>query len=260
MKINTNIHACYNVFDSEELLEESIKCIRDFVSSITVIYQKKSHYGESCSEQLEQIVNDLKTKKLIDNLVCYTGKLNQAAENELNMNKFGYSTAIKQKCDYHMKMDCDEFYFEEDIKKILNIIEEYPVDIVTSYMRTYYKSSSYRLKNIEEYVVPVLFKVNENKNFMFMDPKPLLADPGRRMPYESCFCLSKDHPVMHHFSFIRKDIRKKFNNSVAKPSIQQHIEKMVLNYNNWKPGDKAFLFGNDVELEYTDKFKKEIKF
>ena len=54
----------YNVFDSEELLEGSINQIKKLASFISVVYQKKSNYGNDCSDNLENVLFDLKDRDL----------------------------------------------------------------------------------------------------------------------------------------------------------------------------------------------------
>ena len=52
----------YNVFDGEELLEESISKIRDNVDFICVVYQNTSNFGEF-RDDLEPFLYDLNTRK-----------------------------------------------------------------------------------------------------------------------------------------------------------------------------------------------------
>jgi hypothetical protein len=52
----------YNVFDGEELLESSIKLIRDNVDFISVVYQTTSNFGNQCSEELVPLLHRLKNE------------------------------------------------------------------------------------------------------------------------------------------------------------------------------------------------------
>lgn len=47
----------YNLFDGEELLESSIKSIRDNVDYISVVYQTVSNFGNPCSEDLVTLLS-----------------------------------------------------------------------------------------------------------------------------------------------------------------------------------------------------------
>jgi hypothetical protein len=256
-----NIHVAYSVFDSEELLEKSILNIRDFVSNISVIFQKVSYSGNKCSPHLEDLLHDLRRKKLIDNLVLFNTPLkNPPEENERIKHNMGYELALRSKSDYNMGLACDEFYFKDEFKKLLDILEENPVDLVTSYMYTYYKTTKYRYAEIENYVVPILNKVYEGNKYELSAPCPILIDPARKMKYNSCLCLPKEKPLMHHLHSIRKDFRKKLENSSAKNQWSDDIEKMVSWYNNWEPGKDAYLFRKYIKLEKTDRFAEEITY
>jgi len=257
------IHAAYNVFDNEELLEDSIRSIREFVDEVTIIYQKVSNFGQPCDPHLEDLLRHLRDDRLVDTLVSYNVQNVSPDINERKKNNIGYEFAKKSKSDYHMVMNCDEFYFKEGFLEIVELLKKYPVDVVTSYMYTYYKSSKYRFKEIENYSVAVMNKVCEGREYIQMAPNPLLLDPSRRMSYDSCFCFPKTTPHMHHLSHVRKDFSKKLLNSTARahdPQFETYIPKMVECYQNWRPVEDAFLFGKYVELERTDAFDKEIKF
>ena len=67
----TKYGICYNIFDGEELLEDSILQIRDVVDYISVVYQTESYWGNKCSENLIETLNKLKNEELIDELVYY---------------------------------------------------------------------------------------------------------------------------------------------------------------------------------------------
>ena len=250
----------YNVFDNEELLEDSILRIRNYADHVAVLFQEVSNVGNKCSDELVPFLKNLKSKGLIDRLIKYTPDLTESPEvNERIKNNVCLDISRQANCDYHMGMACDEFYFDE-LGEILVELEKNPVDIVTSYMYTYYKSSSYRFDTIEDYVVPILHKVYPDRNFEQNAPMPLLIDPTRRMKYDTCKCLSKENPIMHHLSHVRKDYGAKLYNSTANVNWYDRIPKMIEYYNNWKPGDDAYVHSGYEKLIYTDKFKKEIIF
>ena len=61
--------ASYNIFDGEELLEGSIKSIRDKVDYVSVVYQNVSNFNNNASENLDVVLKKLKDEKLIDELL-----------------------------------------------------------------------------------------------------------------------------------------------------------------------------------------------
>ena len=58
----------YNIFDGEEVLEGSIKQIRDQVDFISVVYQTKSNFGNTADSNLVPLLENLKSRGLIDKL------------------------------------------------------------------------------------------------------------------------------------------------------------------------------------------------
>ncbi len=66
----------YVVFDSEELLEASILSIRKDSDYICVVYQTISNWGNKTSNpHLEDFLQDLRSRKLVDELVFYEPKV-----------------------------------------------------------------------------------------------------------------------------------------------------------------------------------------
>ena len=56
----------YNIFDGEELLEGSIKQIRQHVDHISVVYQVVSNFGNPCNPELVPLLERLKSEGLVD--------------------------------------------------------------------------------------------------------------------------------------------------------------------------------------------------
>ncbi len=61
----------YNIFDGEELLENSIRSIRENVDYISVVYQEISNFGNPCNGNLVSLINKLKTEGLVDEVFKY---------------------------------------------------------------------------------------------------------------------------------------------------------------------------------------------
>jgi hypothetical protein len=58
----------YNVFDGEELLENSIKSIRDNVDYVSVVYQTVSNFGNPCDDGLVPLLEKLVKDGLVDEI------------------------------------------------------------------------------------------------------------------------------------------------------------------------------------------------
>ena len=86
----------YNIFDGEELLEDSISQIRDLVEYISVVYQTESYWGNKCSDNLVETLLKLKQKGLINDLVKYTN-IPQLSPHHNQINKRNIGIELSKK-------------------------------------------------------------------------------------------------------------------------------------------------------------------
>ena len=235
------IGVSFNIFDGEELLENSIKSIRNNVDYISVVYQTVSNFGNPCDEGLVPLLERLENKGLINELFLYKPKLNKGGHyNEIKKRNLGLYLSEGASCTHHMAMDSDEFYTDEQFKYMKKIVEEGKYESSACQMTTYYKEPIYRLDPKEDYYVSLLFKIRQGKEFVMGHPSPVLIDPTRRMDFGvSCKIFTRDEIEMHHMSFVRKNITIKLNNSSAKGSFSSKISKISDHYNKWEYPNKV---------------------
>jgi len=239
----------YNVFDGEELLEGSIKSIKDAVDYISVVYQTISNLGDKCSDDLIQTLEKLKINGLVDDIFLYTPKGFQPHDDETIKRQIGLELSLKNNCTHHMSMDTDEYYEKDKFHRIKKIVEDGDFDSSFCQMLTYYKTWEYRLDPPEEYYVPLIYKIDNHKNFVLGCPSPVLVDPTRRISrITKPLILERNQIEMHHGSYIRNDIRKKLNNSSASCNFKDDIEKLVNHYENWKYPDLVMWGGKPSRL------------
>jgi hypothetical protein len=234
----------YNLFDSEELLEGSIKQIRDLVDYVSVVYQKKSNFGNPCTENLVPLLEKLKSDGLIDELFEYIPQSLGGHGNELNKRNIGLQISKTNGCTHHMSMDSDEYFLPNEFKYLKDKITEGDYDSSFAQMLTYYKSWEYQLDPPEEYYVPLIIKIKNNNEFTFNYPSPVLVDPTRRVSkLNEPLVLTRNEIQMHHGSYIRDDIRVKLINSSASVNFNNEIDNIVNHYNNWEYPDKVLWGG-----------------
>jgi hypothetical protein len=245
----------YNVFDGEELLESSINSIRDNVDYISVVYQTTSNFGNPCDEGLVPLLNDLQERGLVDEVFEYRPKVNRGGHhNEITKRNIGVSLSQGAGCTHHMAMDSDEFYTHEQFNFMKKEIEEGDYDSSACQMTTYYKDSIYRLDPKEEYYVSLLFKIKNTSDYVMGTQFPVLVDPTRRMNPGKCRVFTRDEIEMHHMSYVRKDLRKKLQNSSASPNFK-NIDKLVNYFEEWEYPKQGLMGGapdtfyNIVEVE-----------
>lgn len=242
--------AAYNFYDGEELLEKSIMSIRQNVDFICIVYQTVSNYGEIWNDDNLNFLNNLIDKKLVDKIICYNTDLSSSPHfNELTKRNIGLNSCRDIDCSHMVMMDSDEFYIDSQLYDSKKLIENNDIDYSACRMFTYFKEPIYRIVPPEKYFVPFIHKIYNESEYILHHSYPVLVDPTRRLrgPYNKFHNFDMNEIVMHHYSFVRKDIRKKLTNSSAKCNIK-NIEYYIKLFNNWKPGQKNFHPANPKEF------------
>lgn len=241
----------YNIFDGEELLENSIKSIRENVDYISVVYQEVSNFGNPCDENLVTLLKSLKKEGLIDELHKYRPQPQRGGHfNEITKRNIGVFLSQGNGCTHHMAMDSDEFYTTEQFKFLKTTVLEGDYDSSVSQMCTYYKKPIYQLDPKEDYYVSLIFKIDDKSKYELGCPFPVLVDPTRRMVSDKCKIFTREEIEMHHMSFVRNNINTKLLNSSANSSFNTIIPKIVDYYNNWEyPNDVMWASGNLLKVK-----------
>ena len=213
----------YSVFDGEELLEASIRSVRDAVDYINVVWQDISWNGKyKASPNLYSFLSSLKKQHLIDEIIQFTPNLNIAAyENELIKRNIGLSYAQKSGVNYFMAMDCDEFYIREELENVKKeIIDK---EITNSYcpIIDYWTKPSMQCLKLGFYAVP-LFAYIDKSSQLGNNSEITLSDPTRGIitkidMHQYFFC----NIQMHHFSLVRKNLHRKLKAS-SSPIVQNY--------------------------------------
>ena len=218
----------YNVFDGEELLERSLRSVRNVASYIVVVYQTISNFKESASPELVPLLMRLKKQGLIDDLFLYEPQFDQQDDhyNEKRKRDIGLELVKRAGCDYFLSMDTDEFYHAEQIKKAMDFILDEKIECSAVNIVEYLKEPTNQLvngytfapiENKQEYnfYVPFIMKVHRFKEQKHSGIHfPCFVDPTRGLNNRDRFYLFPKHVVaMHHMCTIRQDLSRKYANS-----------------------------------------------
>ena len=232
----------YNIFDGEELLKDSILSVRENVDYISVVYQVTSNHGNECSPDLLDKLIALQEEDLIDDLVFYEPDLNKHPhDNELRKRNIGLYHSRGKHCTHHLSMDADEFYEKDLFREAKQFIDENDIDSCACRLFTYYKNNFTILDPLENYYVSFIYRIRDGFDYNII-PFPVLVDPTRRMPPGNFHLFTQDRLIMHHFSYVRDDIKKKMLNSSARQNTTDGaIAKVVFHYKTWQRGMDAYL-------------------
>lgn len=242
------IGVSYNLFDAEELLEGSIKCIRSEVDYISVVYQTISNFGNNCDKNLLPLLESLKLKGLIDELVPYFPDIQKGGHyNEITKRNIGLEHSKKNGCTHHMSMDSDEYYILDEFKKMKKVVFDGNYDSSACQLLTYYKEPNYIIDPPENYYVPLLYKIDKNSKYELGNRLPVLVDPTRSMTPGNCKIFTREEIQMHHFSYVRKNIMRKLQNSSAVVNFSNRLNHLVDYHKSWKYPKQVLMAGvNDV--------------
>lgn len=225
---------CYMVFDGSELLEFAVKSIRNAIDFISVTYQTTSYFGNPVDDFTIQLLNDLKTQGLIDNLIHFEPDLTiHPKYNELRLRNIGLEASRNANCTHHISADVDEFY---EADKLINIKESvFDVDFCMAPYFVYYKKPTWLVQPTPKYKITFIHSVNNeyeiNKDF------PFQIEITRRLKiYNTYKVLTLEEMPIHHMSYVRKDIRRKLLNSDNGRAY--NIDKFVVDFNKYELGER----------------------
>lgn len=245
----------YNCFNGVELLEHSIKQIRNKVDYIIVSYQEKDWYGiNKISIQDIQLLNDLKNRKIIDSLNCfvissYVKKPIQAKLLEIQKRNNMKNYCENKGFDFYLDMDVDEFYKEEEFENIKKYIEENNIDYSYCRFIDYYNEPIFRNKKLSKSYVPFICKLKKNKKLGLNTMSNIVMDPTRGYiinKEDVTYIIPEDKLIMHHMSNVRKNLKEKYLSSSMAILERLKINDLVKNVN----------MINKNNLEFNNRFFK----
>lgn len=209
--------AIYNIYDGLELLKGSIECVRDFVDIVIVIAQEHSNYGEY-DPFVYPYCHYLKDLGLVDHIVKYSPYGNNPMACETQKRQIGINLAKREGSTHFVCMDADEYYLPNDMKSVCNERKVSDGGTVLR-LQTYYKSPTLRLETPENYYVPFIHRLHRKTTTGVKNKYPFLVDPTRRINENNVKII--EGVYMHHFSYIRLDIKKKIKNSTARKNLEK---------------------------------------
>lgn len=272
-KNNNLLGVAYNVFDGEELLIHSIKQIKNFVDYVVVVAQEKSNFN-NVNSNLRNNLYQLIDLDLIDFVHWYkpsfiygddgTISLDNAVTNEQKKRQIGLDICKAYGCTIFSSMDCDEIYDKDEYEFAKKDFIKGNYDSSFCQMKTYYKKPIYQVIPLENYYVPLFYKVKGNSKFTFdfIPPYPVEIDPSRRIKAGYGRIYTRNEIQMNHYSYVRNNIESKINNSSSSSRISKLQKQETINhFNNCKNVSDGALFLNNCKfdlIEVENKFKIEL--
>ncbi len=225
--------AIYTVWDNLELLPGSIDQIYRMVDNIIIVYQQQSWYGvdnHNLEKELEGILaKDIEGK--MEFIEYRPGKKNVKLEEEAKHN-MGILHARLLGAEYFFLAACDHYYDPEQFEAAYKAVIDNDYDVTVSKMYTYYKSPEWQLDHIEGYYATFICKLQ--RDTAAKDGKyPVLVDSACMIrPYNNFYEFKESELMLHHYSFVRKNIEMKLQSAV-KNGWHDKIDHFVKEHKNY---------------------------
>lgn len=229
---------CYMVFDGEELLEFAVRAVREQVAHISVTYQTTSYFGNPAGVELVPLLERLKASGLIDEMIFYDPDLSiHHKQHELRLRNIGLEASRKAGCTHHISADVDEFYTAADLARAKKIMDGEGYDFSMAPLEVYFKEPTYLVVPSQNLSVTFIHPVsNDYQSGDF----PFKIEITRRLSnFASWRVFTKEEITIHHMSFVRKDIHKKFKNSDNGQFYK--MNKFMKSYENYEVGGRVCL-------------------
>jgi hypothetical protein len=203
-----------------------------------------SNFGEPINQESLDILHQLQHEKLITSLTPYETDLSKNAQfNEIAKRNIGLTINKRFGMTHFMSMDCDEIYFEKELEYAKKVMEEGNFDSSACKMEFYYKYPNIKIKKFFDMYVSLIYKINHRK-FILNEKWDIVIDPTRKMSVGNIKKFKSDEILMHHYSYIRKNIKSKIYNTTTRIAYnQEKLDEMYNYYQNYKPGDKVLIMG-----------------
>ena len=234
----------YIALTGMEFLEPSLRNIRPFADYIVLVWSHTSHAGDEAPEYMEDLLNDLVQKKLIDKLHLHDAPPvdHCACMQDLCRTKreVARKLCMEQGCSHFLVRDCDEFTDPIQFKQQLDD-KAFNLNVSVCPLYEYWGSPLIRSKALSGLWVPSIQKIEFPIQKTMAFPKKV--DKGRcASGWKTCMLFGEEELVMHHFTACRYDERE----LDRKYHGHGHLNR------NWKDakGYKAFINGL-VEQEET---------
>lgn len=248
----------YNIFDSLELLPYSIKSIYDNVDVIVLVYSNMSNdlqieSHRDISIYLNKIKQNIDTENKVvvvrDDPIYIQGEFIRSF-NELHKRNFGLDVLKQKKCTHCMLMDCDELYVTSEFNKIKQHIIDDDVTNTTVELYNYYKFPEVQYRDANNTYVSFISKLDYEAELQWNNrPGIINIDPTRKLFYrdDKIEHIDINNISMHHFSWLRRNMRMKIITSSACVNWgteEEFVTKFLQKFDLFKVGESFWLPGS----------------
>lgn len=237
------IAAIFNIWaDCLDLLPHAIENIRPVVDGVIVVWSYRSNRGNVIEYDLPKD--------------CILVKCDPVSKdphvNEVLKRNAGLEAAKELGFTHFIGMDSDEFYQRSEFIKAKELIQEKGYLGSVCRIKTYFKSPTLTI-GYDHTLVPFIHKISSSLSyklkfkdypFTYDQQRHCHIDPTRRLNMTRGVYMMED-VTMHHYSYVRKDMSLKLQNSSA--NFKGTRTDAVMNdLKNAKPGYYCNTYGRTL--------------
>lgn len=235
--------AIFNVWDGIELLYYAVDNIKPVVDGVIIVWSEMSN---------KQVRNDeFKPENFKDCILVKSEPkyLRNPSESEREKRNVGLNKAKELGYTHFIMMDCDEFYDQQEFKQEKERIYKDDLNGLVCNVQVYFREPtltigldpSTRVPFIQRITNRLRFRSNKGYPFAYDATGGLRIDPTRHLTHNKG--IEWSDIIMHHYSWIRKDIVKKVQNSSANLGRSSCLE----DYGNAKEGYFCKMYNRKLE-------------
>lgn len=231
--------AIVNLWDGGEFLPFLIPNLQKQVDEIVVVWSRMSNFGNV-------IQNELTPYERVTYVNCEPLKWQRPHQNEAQKRNHGLKAALEMGATHVLMCDVDEFYETEAFNTEKDRIYSSGLNGFVCGLQCYFGSPTLTIGS-EPTRVPFIVKADGRTRFGHFKDFPFAyerngvprIDPTRRLNITKG--IEWSDITMHHYSWVRKDIKLKIENSSARENIKR--SSVLEDYQNANPGYLCRYYG-----------------
>ena len=253
VKPKIKVGAIYSTFYDLDMIEDSLLSIKAVVDYIVIVHQRIGFNNEEQPNFNPEILKRLDKIPNVKIIYFEGGDYKNGMLNKLNI---GLDYIKEKECDYVISISPDEQYDGRDILSEIEYMFKNNVDTLYLPIKAYYYDKMHYF--IDTYFTQSIHKVDERKYERGFST--YLCDPQKKMK-EKNYRLSKY--FCHHYTFLKNTYGNKLHKSIraSVPVFAKQMKQIQEHLINWKEGQTALVFSNDLEgnVILTDKELLKVK-
>ena len=235
--MNNGFGVIYNAFDGLELLEASLRNVRDEADAIVVVYQTTSHFGNTIDiYNISDVIDYLKGEGLIDYAIHKNydpvKTIGGAKSIEIDKRNIGLQKLHELGINYFRISDVDEFFDPQQFKDAFNFGKESNYNRFFCRIKTFSDVKKQDLVESDGVNTSAFYRIIDRKHRIgpSSHPTPIRIDSNRKYGIagdgKSYTFKSKDL-LMYHYRLVRLDLHTKLENSAGNAKCKEITRRQI---------------------------------